>query len=88
MLDVVVCSVGRLGAWLVGRIRSGDGPHGLSSGRMRFAGSSLSLVFCLGRMPCPVLEPWIGFGGPEAGLAVSLRISLMLCNYIKFQNCK
>ena len=56
-----------------------------SRGGVRLASSSLSLVFCLGRMPCLVLEPWIGFGGPSERLGASLRISLMLCNYIKFQ---
>ena len=88
MLGVVVCLVRRLRALLVGRIRSGEGSHCLFSGWMRLVGSSLSLVFCLGRMPCLVLEPCIGFGGPGEGLGSSLRISLVLCNYIKFQNCK
>ena len=88
VLGMVICLVGRSGALLVGRIRSGDRSHGLFSWQMRLAGSSLSLVFCLGRMPCLVLEPWIGFVGPVEGPGASLRISLMLCNYIKFQNCK
>ena len=48
----------------------------------------LSLVFCMGRMPCLVLEPWIGFSGPGKEFRTSLRISLMLYNYIKFQNWK
>ena len=30
--------------------------------------------------------PWIGLSGPGEGLGASLIISLMLCNYIKFQN--
>ena len=32
--------------------------------------------------------PWIGRSGPREGLRASLIISLMLCNYIKFQNCR
>ena len=32
--------------------------------------------------------PWIGLSGPGEGLGASLIISLMLCNYIKFQNCR
>ena len=56
VLGVMVCLVGRSGAWLVGRIGSWDGSHGLFSGRMRLAGSSLSLVFFLGRVPCLVLD--------------------------------
>ena len=32
--------------------------------------------------------PWIGLGGPGEGLGASLISSLMLCNYIKFQNCR
>ena len=31
---------------------------------------------------------WIGLSGPGEGLGASLIISLMLCNYIKFQNCR
>ena len=42
-------------AWLVRCIHSGYGLHGLFSGQMRLAGSSPSLVFCLGRVPCLVL---------------------------------
>ena len=53
VLAVVVCLVVKLGEWLVGRISSGDGSHGLFSGLMRLAGSSFSLVFCLDR-ECPV----------------------------------
>ena len=49
---------------------------------------SLFLVFCLGRMSCLAIGPWIVFGGPKNGLGASLRISPMLCNYIKFQDCK
>ena len=79
---------GKVGAWLVARISSGDGSHGLFLGQMRLAGSSLSLVFCLGRIPCLGLGPWISFGSPGEELGASLRISLMLCNYIKFKNCQ
>ena len=32
--------------------------------------------------------PWISLGGPGKGLGASLMVSLMLCNYIKFQNCR
>ena len=32
--------------------------------------------------------PWIGLSGPGEGLGERLIISLMLCNYIKFQNCR
>ena len=32
--------------------------------------------------------PWIGRGGPGEGLGASLIIAIMLCNYIKFQNCR
>ena len=32
--------------------------------------------------------PWIGLICPGEGLGASLIISLMLCNYIKFQNCR
>ena len=78
----------RLGACLVGRVRSGDGSYGLFLGQLRLAGFSLFLVFCLGREPCLVLGPWIGLGGPGEGLGASPKISLMFCNYIKFQNCK
>ena len=80
--------MGRSGTWLVGRIRSEDGSHGLFSGRICLVSSSLSLVFCLGRMPCLVLELWIDLGGLGEGLGASLRISLMLCHNIKFQNSK
>ena len=31
---------------------------------------------------------WISLSGPREGLGASLIISLMLCNYIKFQNCR
>ena len=55
VLGVMVCLVGRSRAWLVRCIRSRYGSHGLFSGRMRLAGSSLSLVSCLGRVPCLVL---------------------------------
>ena len=67
---------GEVGGWAVGRNRSGDGLHGLFSGPMCLTGSSISLVFFLGRMPCMMLGPWLGFGGPEEGLEASLRISL------------
>ena len=36
VLGVVVCLVGRSGAWLVRRIHSGDKSHGLFSGQMCF----------------------------------------------------
>ena len=32
--------------------------------------------------------PWISLSGPGEGLRASLIISLMLCNCIKFQNCR
>ena len=32
--------------------------------------------------------PWIGLSAPGEGLGASLIFSLMLCNYIKFQNCR
>ena len=74
--------------WLVRCIHSGYGSHGLFSGRMRLAGSSLSLVVCLGQSAMSGAWPWIGLGGPGEGLGASLIISLMLCNYIKFQSCR
>ena len=79
---------GEVGGWLVGCIRSGDGSHGLFSVQMLLVSSSLSLIFCLARMPCLVLEPWIGLGSRGEGLGVGLRIFLMLCHNIKFQNFK
>ena len=89
MLSVVVCLLGRSRGWLVRCIRSGYGSHGLFSGRMRLAGSSLSMHGLLsGQSAMSGAWPWIGLGGPEEGLGASLIISLMLCNYITFQNCR
>ena len=78
---------GEVGAWLLGHIRPGDRSYSLFSGQMRLAGSSLPLAFCLSRMPCLGLGLWINFGSPGERLGASLRTSLMLCNYIKCQNC-
>ena len=46
--------------------------HGLPSGQSAISGA----------------WPWISLSGPGEGLGASLIISLMLCNYIKFQNCR
>ena len=60
--------------------------HGLFSGWLHLAGSSLwSSIWAECRFGA---WHWIGLSGPGEGLGASLIISLMLCNYIKFQNCK
>ena len=46
--------------------------HGLLSGQSAMSGA----------------WPWIGLGGPGEGLGASLIIFLMVCNYIKLQNCR
>ena len=54
-LGVVVCSAGRSWAWLVRCIHSEYRSHGLFSERIRLAGSSLFVVFRLGRVRYLVL---------------------------------
>ena len=41
-----------------------------------------------GQSAMPGAWPWIGLSDPGEGLGASLIISLMFCNYIKFQNCR
>ena len=88
VLHVVVCLVGRLRArlvkmhpfwaWIAWAVLGADGFGwflsfpGLLSGQSAMSGA----------------WPWISLGGPGEGLGASLIISLMLCNYITFQNCR
>ena len=77
-VEGVACQMHPFWVWIAWSVLGADAFgwlrsfHGLLSGQIAMSGA----------------WPWIGFDGPGEGLRASLIISLMLCNYIKFQNCR